>query len=101
VVGEIFPNAIRGKAMALATLIVMGGQLFSWPVNTGYAGGLGSSWTFWLFALCCSPALWITWKLIPETKGRSLENIENYWKETYHKARHKREEQCQTAMRTA
>jgi SP family arabinose:H+ symporter-like MFS transporter len=83
VVGEIFPNAIRGKAMALATLSLWIGNFLVGQLTPVMLEGLGSSWTFWLFALCCSPALWITWKLIPETKGRSLENIENYWKETY------------------
>jgi len=83
VVGEIFPNAVRGKAMALATLSLWVGNFLVGQLTPVMLEGLGSSWTFWLFALCCSPALWITWKLIPETKGRSLENIENYWKETY------------------
>lgn len=83
VVGEIFPNAIRGKAMALATLSLWIGNFLVGQLTPVMLEGLGSSWTFWLFALCCSPALWLTWKLIPETKGRSLENIENYWKQTY------------------
>jgi len=83
VIGEIFPNAVRGKAMALATLSLWIGNFLVGQLTPVMLEGLGSSWTFWIFAICCSPALWITWKLIPETKGRSLENIENYWKETY------------------
>ncbi|WP_183565172.1 sugar porter family MFS transporter [Mucilaginibacter sp. SP1R1] len=83
VVGEIFPNAIRGKAMALATLSLWVGNFLVGQLTPILLEELGSSWTFWLFALCCSPALWLTWKLIPETKGRSLENIEAYWKEAY------------------
>ena len=83
VVGEIFPNAVRGKAMSLATLSLWIGNFLVGQLTPLMLDRLGSSWTFWLFALCCSPALWITYKLIPETKGRSLENIERYWKETY------------------
>lgn len=83
VIGEIFPNAIRGKAMALATLSLWIANFLVGQLTPLMLEDLGSSVTFWLFAICCSPALWITWKLIPETKGRSLENIDNYWKETY------------------
>ena len=83
VIGEIFPNAIRGKAMALATLSLWVGNFFVGQLTPLMLEGLGSSWTFWLFAICCSPALWLTWKLIPETKGRSLENIEAYWKQAF------------------
>jgi SP family arabinose:H+ symporter-like MFS transporter len=83
VIGEIFPNAIRGKAMALATLSLWVGNFLVGQLTPVMLEGLGSSWTFWLFAICCSPALWLTWKLIPETKGRSLENIDAFWKDTY------------------
>ena len=83
VVGEIFPNAIRGKAMALATLSLWVGNFLVGQLTPLMLEGLGSSWTFWLFALCCSPALWVTWKLIPETKGKSLEMIETFWKTAY------------------
>ena len=81
VVSEIFPNAIRGKAMAIATLSLWVGNFLVGQLTPLMLETFGSSWTFWVFALCCSPALWITWKLIPETKGKSLEMIENYWKE--------------------
>jgi len=83
VVGEIFPSTIRGKAMALATLSLWIGNFLVGQLTPLMLEGLGSSWTFWLFALCCSPALWITWKLIPETKGRSLEMIETIWKKAH------------------
>ncbi|OJW16310.1 sugar porter family MFS transporter [Mucilaginibacter sp. 44-25] len=83
IVSEIFPNAVRGKAMALATLSLWIGNFLVGQLTPVMLEGLGSSWTFWLFALSCSPALWLTWKLIPETKGRSLENIEKYWKDDY------------------
>jgi SP family arabinose:H+ symporter-like MFS transporter len=86
VIGEIFPNAIRGKAMALATLSLWIANFLVGQLTPLMLQDLGSSVTFWLFAICCSPALWITWKLIPETKGRSLESIDNYWKETYNAA---------------
>jgi SP family arabinose:H+ symporter-like MFS transporter len=83
VVGEIFPNAIRGKAMALATLSLWVGNFLVGQLTPVMLEGLGPAWTFWLFALCCSPALLLTWKLIPETKGKSLEMIESYWKNTH------------------
>jgi SP family arabinose:H+ symporter-like MFS transporter len=83
VIGEIFPNAIRGKAMALATLSLWVGNFLVGQLTPLLLDGVGPSGTFWLFALCCSPALWITWKLIPETKGKSLETIETFWKTNY------------------
>lgn len=88
VVGEIFPNAIRGKAVALATLSLWVGNFLVGQLTPLMLDGIGSSWTFWLFALCCSPALWLTWKVIPETKGRSLEDIEAHWKNEYKNNQH-------------
>jgi SP family arabinose:H+ symporter-like MFS transporter len=79
VIGEIFPNGIRGKAMSLATLTLWIGNFFVGQLTPIMLEGLGSAWTFWIFAICCSPALYLTWKLIPETKGRSLEEIDAHW----------------------
>jgi SP family arabinose:H+ symporter-like MFS transporter len=76
---EIYPTGIRGRAMSVATLTLwlgtyLVGQLVPWLFDTIKAEG-----TFWLFATMCLPAILIVWKLVPETKGKSLEEIEKYW----------------------
>jgi len=40
---------------------------------------LGPDITFWIFAFFCLPTIYIGWKMLPETKGRTLEDIERYW----------------------
>jgi sugar porter (SP) family MFS transporter len=78
---EIFPTSIRGRAMSIATLSIwvgtyLVGQLVPWLFENITTQG-----TFWLFAGMCIPAILIVWKLVPETKGRTLEEIEQYWLE--------------------
>ena len=86
VIGEIFPNGIRGKAMSLATLSLWVGNFLVGQLTPLMLDGAGPAWTFWIFAICCSPALLLTFKIIPETKGRSLEEIDAHWKHTFNKA---------------
>ena len=79
ILSEIFPTKIRGRAMALATFAlwsanVIVGQTVPWLLEN-----LGPSGTFWIFALLCTPAIWITVKKVPETRGKSLEEIERFW----------------------
>jgi SP family arabinose:H+ symporter-like MFS transporter len=81
VVGEIFPTHIRGRAMGLATLSLWVANFFvGWltPILLDHVGPAG---TFWIFALLCSPTIWLTVKLIPETKGKSLEEIAHFWQQ--------------------
>jgi SP family arabinose:H+ symporter-like MFS transporter len=40
---------------------------------------LGASWTFWLFAALVAPCLLLTRQVLPETKGKTLEQIEQSW----------------------
>jgi sugar porter (SP) family MFS transporter len=76
---EMYPAKVRGLAMSAAgfslwigTYLI--GQLTPWLMTT-----LSSAGVFWLFGLMCIPYLYITWKLVPETTGRSLEDIERMW----------------------
>jgi hypothetical protein len=76
---EIFPTKIRGRAMAIATLAVwvtdgIYNQLF--PMLRSLLGVSGS---FFMFALMLLPQLLFIWKVMPETKGRTLEEIERSW----------------------
>lgn len=81
IIGEIFPTSVRGRAMALGTLALWVANFFVGQLTPMMLDGIGPAGTFWIFAILCSPTLWLTWKLIPETKGKSLEEIEEYWKE--------------------
>jgi sugar porter (SP) family MFS transporter len=81
IINEIFPNAIRAQAVSLAILSLWVANFFVGQLTPVMlkAPGWGPAATFWVFALLCAPALYITIKLIPETKGKSLEEIEHFW----------------------
>lgn len=76
VISEIFPNRIRGAAMAVAVSslwIACFLLTYTFPILNAK---LGSSGTFWLYgAICVLGFIFIFCKL-PETKGKSLEQIE-------------------------
>src|SRR6266542_1884545 len=82
ILGEIFPTAVRGQAMSLATLSLWIANFFVGQMTPVMlkSDAWGPAATFWNFAVLCVPALWMTWKLIPETKGKTLEEIEHVWK---------------------
>jgi MFS family permease len=76
VLSEIFPNKVRGIAMSIATLALWSAcfiltSLF--PVVNKLAGASG---TFWLFGVICAIGFLFILKYLPETKGKSLEEIE-------------------------
>jgi len=73
---ELFPNAIRGTAISFVGFInsaisFLVQLVFPWELAT-----LGSSGTFLLYGLFALIGLAFIWKLLPETKGRSLEELE-------------------------
>lgn len=76
---EMFPTKIRGLAMSVAGLSLwigtyLIGQLTPWLLENATPAG-----TFFLFAFMCIPYMLIVWKLMPETAGKSLEDIERFW----------------------
>lgn len=76
VISEIFPNKIRGMAMAVATFSLWTGCFvltYTFPLLND---GLGASGTFWGYGIICVLGFWFIKKQLPETKGKSLEEIE-------------------------
>ena len=75
---EMYPNSVRGRAMSIAGFALwigtyLIGQLT--PVLLGWS----QAGTFFIFAAMCIPYILIMWKVIPETTGKTLEEIEEYW----------------------
>ena len=82
VINEIFPGHIRGRAVAVATAVNWGSAFLVSQFFLSLIGGIGISWTFGLFALFCGVAwIWIFYR-VPETKGQSLEQIQQLWDTT-------------------
>ena len=80
VINEVFPGHIRGRAVAVATAVNWGSAFVVSQSFLSLIGGIGNSLTFWLFALFCGVAwVWIYYR-VPETKGQSLEQIQQLWK---------------------
>ena len=80
VINEVFPGHIRGRAVAVATAVNWGSAFLVSQSFLSLIGAMGNSLTFWLFALFCGVAwVWIYFR-VPETKGQSLEQIQQLWK---------------------
>lgn len=79
---EMYPNRIRGLAMSIAGFALWIGTYLIGQLTPWLLQNLAPAGTFLLFAVMCIPYLLIMWKLVPETAGRSLEDIERYWTKT-------------------
>lgn len=76
---EIFPGEARGASMALATTALWAACFlltYSFPLLNARAG---TGVTFWIYGLICAAGFVAIFKVLPETKGKSLEQIEQDW----------------------
>ncbi|MBQ9548407.1 MAG: MFS transporter [Bacteroidales bacterium] len=76
---EMYPNRVRGLAMSVAGFALWVGTYLIGQLTPWMLMHLTPAGTFFLFAFMCLPYLWIMWKKIPETTGRTLEEIERFW----------------------
>lgn len=77
---EMYPNRVRGLAMSIAGLALWVGTYLIGQLTPWMLENLTPAGTFFLFAFMCIPYLWIMYKHVPNTTGKSLEEIEQYWK---------------------
>jgi len=79
VVAEIFPTRVRAKAISVAIVTLWLSTFavsLAFPVFLKFFGG---AFTFWLFTGFSVLSFLFIWKIVPETKGKTLEEIEQYW----------------------
>jgi sugar porter (SP) family MFS transporter len=81
VISEIFPNRIRGTAMSVAVMSLWAASFiltYTFPLLNR---GLGAATTFWIYAGICFAGFAFIKQRLPETKGKTLEEIERFWKD--------------------
>jgi MFS transporter, SP family, arabinose:H+ symporter len=79
VIAEIFSNRNRGKAMSVSIFFLW---ISVYVVSQSFPmllSSIGSDYTFWIYMVMAVLAFFFVLKLVPETKGKSLEEIEKYW----------------------
>lgn len=79
-ISEIFPNKIRGQAVAVAVAAQWAANYLissTYPAMMEYSGAL----TYGFYGLMAVLSALFVWKMVPETKGKSLEEMESLWKE--------------------
>jgi len=78
-IAEIFPNKIRGVAMSISILMVWLGVVLITQLTPMLLDGIGGAFTFWVFMANAIILLIFTFRMIPETKGKTLEEIGHSW----------------------
>ena len=86
-IAEIFPNTIRGAAVAIAVAFQW---IFNFIVSSSFVpmfnmhltpgDDFGHWFTYGLYAVICFVAALFVWRLVPETKGKTLEDMTRLWK---------------------
>jgi MFS family permease len=79
VISEIFPNRIRGAAMSIAVTALWAASFiltYTFPLLNH---ALGAAKTFWIYAAICVAGFVLIKTRLPETKGKTLEQIEGLW----------------------
>ncbi|MGA2030902.1 MAG: sugar porter family MFS transporter [Thermoguttaceae bacterium] len=85
VLSEIFPTRIRGRAMALATVCLWAAnyvvtQTFTFMDESPWlVDRFHHAFPFWVYAALCGVTVLFVWRYVPETKGKTLEEIERSW----------------------
>ncbi|SCW80783.1 sugar porter family MFS transporter [Mucilaginibacter sp. NFR10] len=79
IASEIYPTRIRGRALGLSIMTMWVADTIVGQLTPMFLNSIGPAVTFWFFAACCFFSLLIVYKMVPETKGKSLEEVQEIW----------------------
>jgi SP family arabinose:H+ symporter-like MFS transporter len=77
---EICPTRIRGRAMSVATIFLWCGTLLVTLTFLSLVKAFTAPGTFLMYAAISIAAFVFVWRFVPETKGRTLEEIDRWWR---------------------
>jgi len=77
---EIFPTRIRGRAMSIATVSLWAACVALTMTFLSLVSAISITGAFWLYGAMCVITYLVVWLATPETKGRTLEEIERLWR---------------------
>ena len=80
IMAELFPTRIRGRAMSIATIALWAACMLIASTFLSLVTALTIAGAFWTYAAMCAFTFVFVWRMVPETKGKSLEEIERAWK---------------------
>jgi MFS transporter, SP family, galactose:H+ symporter len=80
-ISEVFPTSVRGVGMSIGSLSHWGFNAIISFTFLKLVNGVGIAPTFWMYSGVCILGLWWGYYFIPETKGKTLEQIEEHWRE--------------------
>jgi SP family galactose:H+ symporter-like MFS transporter len=83
-ISEIYPLKIRGLAMSIASVANWGSNMIVALTFLTLTQAIGKNGAFWLYGLLTIGAVFFVHFLVPETKGRTLEEIESHWRSGRH-----------------
>ncbi|MCY4215727.1 MAG: sugar porter family MFS transporter [Flavobacteriaceae bacterium] len=79
IISEIFPTRVRGLAVSIGSLLLMVTGFIVTLTNPILIEKIRPSGTFLMYAMFSIPSLWFIYQFVPETKGKTLEQIEKFW----------------------
>jgi MFS transporter, SP family, xylose:H+ symportor len=86
ILSEVFPTKLRGRALGIATFFLWSANFVvsqTFPMmdeNAWLVERFHHGFPFFVYAAFCAVLVWVVWRFVPETKGRSLEEIERWWR---------------------
>jgi MFS family permease len=76
---EVFPNRLRGAGASASTVANWSANLLITVTFLSLINAVGKTWTFWIYAIFAALAIVFVARFVPETRGRPLESIDQYW----------------------
>ena len=79
IISEIYPLGIRGRAVGVAVFASWVANYFIALTFLPLVQAIGIGGTYWFFTIMCLLGIWFSWKKVPETRGKTFDEIQQFW----------------------